>query len=358
MPRYEKEATQRRKAAEAARRAAEQKTLEQALSRRKMTRRGLIGLAGAAVISAVLYFGKDHIPSADSDNFGKYPSGEKRTKLNTLLRAELQRLIPTFVNAYNSIFEVNLDPNLAGSRTILVPTFSSLTPEQITNFCGRMPCNEAAGYFSPNEDSIFVNAEFIERLVPTYAGTADKYGLVRRDMVEAIMIHEITHWAPKKQPISDRFFDVFLKKLLEQRPDWTGKQIRKDHVYGSEIRFRVDELYGNTFRMVEEVEAEVIMDHYMKKVGRESHYTKDKNDVIPKHKVLYRDLLLELGGASEEHIKKLAQLRLQEGGRERWVEFIGNAFGKEGNEALEFGLDILFAIQGAKAEQYKQLIKR
>jgi hypothetical protein len=134
-------------------------------------------------------------------------------------------------------------------------------------------------------------------------------------------------------------------------PGLAGKSLPVGIVHGAEIKTNVDGVEKSAFQNLEEAEA-IVTGGYSFDHNPNKKIVIDNPNYFGLQAKMLRDLLTKLPGGFDTSVKTLASLRMQPGGRERWMKEIANAFSIPAGDAYLFSGSVFYAIDSGDGASY------
>jgi hypothetical protein len=235
-----------------------------------------------------------------------------------------------------------------------------MTPEEYAKYC--YPQENCSGFMATTLDDrqIFIFKDAIDGSLKGLRNSKKNQAL-KEDLMRDTIAHEITHFIAKKTPMSDELFELSLKYLSNNSSGIDSSRLQKRNVNGALIELGVngEDTYLQYFRGVEEAESIVIAQYLVQHQARPTTLPYDNpsfSDYYPVETSMLNQLLNKFDGGLEYGIVQLAQLRPKENGRDEICKLIGKQLGADDQSAMEYGFQVLLAINTKNYDKFKQLV--
>lgn len=344
---------------------------------RVITRRRLLGEAAAGAGTVVLFGGclispdtplashKAEFPTSQlAPRASARPTQERTlTRLPELTQQDIDIAAKQAVRDFSTVLGIPL-PEDFSKNVVLVMSLEDYQKIIAGEEVGYVPNDEltriavATESTNPYGHKIFLYKGAVDHvsrsILPNERGRQG-----RIDHIEHVLVHELAHFVAKEYR-SDELFQLVYGKMLANHREIKGKHVDQDIVVGAEIKVVVDEVLKSPFDNLEEAEATIIQTFVTRKRGRpQLASAPTAEDIGVKAQFdLLSDLVRRLGNDPDEHVKKLATLRMEEGGREIFARSIGERYTIPQADQLFFGMSVLYVINIGDRRGYEQLVNR
>ena len=324
-------------------------------------------IAGGAALAAFGIAGGAYLASGqDSDGFSQVSESSQsidfaeQLPITDVTQAEILNQAEEVFGQYENLFGVELNKEEIRSSISLVPNVSKMTPEEYAKYC--YPQENCSGFMATTMDDrqIFIFKDAFDGSLKGLRNSK-KNQTIKEDLIRDTVAHEITHFIAKKVPISDELFALTIKYLGNSNVGVDPSKLRKRNVNGAIIELGIegDTTYVQYFRGVEEAESIVIAQYLVQHQERPSVLPYDNpsfNDYYPVETTMLNQLLRKFDGGMADGIIQIAQLRPKENGREEICKLIGRQLGADEQSAMEYGFQVLVAINTKNYDKFKQLV--
>lgn len=335
--------------------------------KRRTRRNRFIGAAvGSAVLLSATAAGVYSVAGPDSSR-GTSAEATRTSDLSLLPLPELrgedvtsQALLAA--SEYTRLTGVPVDGERLKESISFAPNYSKMDSQEKEKFCGRgleIKCREASA-ITKDADNIFFYKDGIDALFLNPRNTE----LARNHRNEAILwvlLHETSHWIGDTHTTtpSDELYQLVVKYFGEKSPFIKESKYVKGDISGAVISGKDTTSTGffGVFNGVDEAEAENNARYILQNRGAKTYANfENPNDmyVLEQRKML-EDLYKKLNPDYGASIRWVAQMRVQQGGREEIFKTVGKRFGASESSALELGFRIYFAIDRGDFTTYREL---